>query len=436
MSEKENQSSEFLNRGKYSIYKWDTYLDSAAKRLKGEASCEDYKKEFVSFMRDYAASHGEELEKAHDCYNTAISHAFIDKSYELLDDCDLEQILSKCKVMVITANPIEKAVLHYCIINKGERIKILRVIRGTNAYFIFKWGTYWVAHIHQPQTGSYKDLGLATTVNEALKYFKPNVIFSMGVAFGIDYLSQNIGDVIVSKKLYPYSENKRDEEIVKPDRSQDKKIDDWLDVRFVNANGFLDGVTYGGILSGGSVMSSFAEKDKVCTAYSKNDYVVGGEMEGSALFQVSHDCGIPCAVIKGICDWGVAKNDIFPGNPSSEENFKDSLQAYAMQKVFEKCELLFDDRTIFNSPKTKELDVEKKKVKCLTISNIISDIVLLCMGIGLLVNENSNSIPWFIIGSFLIALIFINCFSLSYIIMSKWTYRIKSKRAISKADNK
>lgn len=438
MTEKEYQSSEVLEhgdfimhkevleRGKYNIHKWETYLDSAAKRLKGEESKENYRERFVSFMKEYDNLHQKDLKKAHECYNEAISSGFIEDSYELLDECDLEQLLSKCKVMVITANPIEKAVLHYCIIKKGENRKILRVIRGTNAYFIFKWGRYWIAHIHQPQTGSYKDLGLATTVNESLKYFKPNIILSMGVAFGIDYLSQNIGDVIVSKKLYPYSENKRDEEIVKPDRSQDKTIDDWLDVRFVNANGFLDGVTYGGILSGSSVMSSFAEKDKICTAYSKNDYVIGGEMEGSALFQISHNSGIPCAVIKGICDWGVAKNNIFSENPLREEYFKDSLQAYAMQKVFEKCEPLFRDRTIFNTSKMKELDVEKRKAKQLIISNIISNIILLFVGIGLLLTVGSYYISWRIISMVLICLVFSNCFYLCYISVRKVKYRLKS----------
>lgn len=105
-----------------------------------------------------------------------------------------------------------------------------------------------------------------------------------------------------------------------------------------------------------------------------------------------------------------------------------------MQKVFEKCEPLFSDTTIFKNSKMKELDVEKKKVKYLSISNIISDIVLLYMGIRFLVNASSYSITWHINGWFLISLIFINCFSLSYGPVSKWLCRLKSKCAIAKAN--
>ena len=403
-----------LNRGKYDIEKWDTYLNSANERM----NCMDdsYRTKLKEFMIKYAKENEKELKNAYSNYKDAISVEFVEEHYELLDESNLKEVLKNCKVLIITANQIEKAILHYCIIN-NKREKIKRVIYGTNAYFIFKWEKYQIAHIHQPQTGSYKDLGLHATVCEALKYFKPNVILSLGVAFGIDYETQNIGDVIVSKKLFPYSANKRDEERIKPDRSQDKVIDNWLDVRLKNANGFLDGVTYGGVLSGESVMSSFSEKDKVCTAYSKNDYVVGGEMEGCALFQVSNGIGISCAVIKGICDWGVAKNDIFPENPIREEEFKDSLQAYAMKMVVDKCGVLFRDQTLFNISKTKDLDIEKEKNKVLGVINFISNVIIIIMGIFSLLRGNVE-IKNLIVG---LILIFYSIFN--FVIIFYYTFR-------------
>ncbi len=369
------------NNGKYNVYKWKAYLKEAKDRIenKDDKTYSAYRADFNDYMKDYADKNAESLKTAYMHYKTAISAAFFDGHYELLAESRLKYVLKDCKIMVVTANPIEKAVLHFSVIQNSREKSggIKRIICGTNAYFVFRWGKYKIAHIHQPQTGSFKDLGLNTIVNEALKYFTPNIILSLGVAFGIDYRSQNIGDVIVSRKIFPYSENKRDEEIIRPDRTQDKVIDNWLDVRLVNVNGFLDEVTYGGILSGGSVMSSFKEKDKVCTAYSANDYVVGGEMEGSALFQISYSSGIPCAVIKGICDWGIAKNDIFPNDKNKDEEFKDSLQAYAMEKVVEKCERLFWDKTIFNTSKGKDIGKEKKKNHLLTGLSIVSN--MLCI---------------------------------------------------------
>lgn len=408
--------------GIYYIQEWGFFRNNALDRLKNSElkTYEQYKDELVQFMRRYAEDKFEFLDEAYRCYKDAISREFTDSSYVLLDEYKLKKFLPCCKVLIITANSIEKAMLHFFIAQKD--CKIRRIICGTNAYFIFKWGAYWVAHVQQPQTGSFKDLGLNTTVNEALKYFKPNVILSLGVAFGIDFTTQHIGDVIVSRKIYPYSENKRDEEEIKPDRTQDKTIDNWLDIRFTNVNGFLDGVTYGGVLSGGIVMSSFVEKDRVCTAYSKDDYIVGGEMEGSALFQISNINNIPCAVIKGICDWGVAKNNIF-GNKVDEEKFKNSLQAYAMKNVIEKCELLFRDSTIFSTSKTRIDEIEKKNRHLIGI-NILSNMYILIISLYLINEFHDKFKIYFGIGILGV------CLSIIAIFFSCKTFMFKRKNKI------
>lgn len=285
---------------------------------------------------------------------------------------------------------------------------------------MLKWGNYWVAHIHQVETGAYKDMGASRTVSEALKHFTPNVIISLGVAFEIDFHTQNIGDVIVSKRILPYSENKRDEDKIKPDRSQDKTIDRWLHVRLTNANGFLDSVTYGDILTGGPVLSSFEEKDKICLGYTKADFVVGGEMEGNALFQNAKSDGIPAIVIKGICDWGVAKNDIYPGNPWREEKFKDSLQAFAMINVVEKCMPIFYDGQLFFEPKNINFLQLKRKYTISKWCLLISQAIMLFYGafriiaiiggeLPLLIRElMNNPLIWIVFPLFVFCIVFAN----------------------------
>lgn len=393
-------------KGKYTLEDWKKYLVETNERINSDNDkYEEYGNKLKEFMREYDKKNKKDLNNAYSKYKEAKSTEFFNKYYEHLEDGDIEKVLKQCKIMVLTANPIEKAILHHHIIyngsddqtldekaeNKVDKTsttnKIKRIIHENNAYYVFKWGHYWIAHIHQQQTGSYKDYGLFATVTEALHYFKPNVILSIGVAFGIDYTKQKLGDVIVSKELFPFSENKRGEHSIKPDRTQDKMIDSWLNVRFVNSNGFLDDVAYGGVLSSGSVMSSFEEKDIICAAYTPNDFVVGGEMEGSALFQVAPSCGIPCAIIKGICDWGVAKNDIYDNEPESkeknkdssvsEERFKDSLQAFAMGNAVSKCDILFNDKSLFGSSKMKAVEIEKARKNRLYSINIISHFLIL-----------------------------------------------------------
>lgn len=411
MSTESNNKKLGLKHRKYTKEQWANFLKEAYDRIESQkrfvnreeefSDIEEnttnklispykcYENEIVEFMRKFESEHHEVLENAHSSYKNGKSAELFESRFQLMDESKMKRLFKHCKILIVTANPIEKATLHHCICQKNSKQKILRFICDSNVYYMFKWGKYRVVHVHQPQTGANKDLGMNATIYEALKYIKPNVIFSMGVAFGIDYKTQNIGDVLVSRQIFPYSENKRNGEKIQPDRTQDKTIDNWLDIRFANANGFLDEVTYGGILSGGSVLSSSTEKDKLCTAYFDDDSVIGGEMEGSGLFQTSYYTDIPCAVIKGICDWGVAKNDIFgketiEDGTLKEEWFKECLQAYAMSQVVEKCEPLFRDKTLFSATKNREAEREKKKSKMLLTSNLLSILCMLAISILLL----------------------------------------------------
>lgn len=358
----------------YSTQMWKRFLEEAQERCTAN-DYEAYREEFLEFMREYENSHEEELGTYYTWYEEAASKNFSDSNYIFTDSNRLRMELSKCRVMIITANPIEKAIFHRMICQKTKR-RIVRIFYENTTYYILKWDEYWVAHIHQTETGANKNLGTNFALNEALKYFTPNVIISLGIAFGIDYRTQKIGEVIVSKRVLPYSENKRDEDRIKPDRSQDKALDYWLQVRLVNTNGFLDGVIYGDVLTGGSVMSSFKEKDQVCAGYTNADFVVGGEMEGNALFQIAQINDIPGVIIKGICDWGIAKNDLFPCDPDKEERFKKSLQAYAMVCAIESCEPLFHDKKVFATPKniaTIQLKRKYRLVKnCFILSQLIT----------------------------------------------------------------
>ena len=383
---------EYIHPEKYNVSKWGAYCDRI--ETKKASSKEDAQKVAVEeesyvrsnmmrFHENGSAKCGSSTEDStcdrtldylFEYLQTKNLVATVERKFTYKDETDLRKELKGCKVLIVTANDIERNILHYRITGDRKDQKITRIIHGNVAYFIFKWGAYKVVHVHQHQMGSNRDLGMRKTLEEVFSFFKPNVVFSMGVAFGIDPTTQNIGDVLVSHKVFPYSENKVRDDIIIPDRSQDKEIDNWLDVRFANTAGFLEGVTYGSILSGGSVLSSNEDKMRICRAYSKQDFVIGGEMEGCALFQLCAGYDIPCAVIKGICDWGSRKNGIYcddsvtvkkDGHPTSEEDKKEAhlktcAQAFAMTQVLEKCDVLFRDPTLFSHPKTRAVDTERK----------------------------------------------------------------------------
>lgn len=354
----------------YTPNKWKEYLNALINDDEGE---EIHLNEIREKMIGFASDNMEELTQSFIQYYRANEFEFFEENYILMNPDDIYKELSKCQILVLTANKVEKAILHTNILF-GTREKIKRIIRENSIYYIFKWGRYWICHVHQTETGA-KDLGASVALREAVKYFRPNVIFSLGVSFGIDHKSQNIGDVIVSRRILPYDNNKLDNDSLKPDRSQDKMIDKWLNVRLINTNMFMDSVTYGDVLSGGSVLSSYSEKKKICLGYTTSDYIIGGEMEGNSLFQFTNTDGIPSVVIKGICDWGVIKNDLLseeylksfsdeqPEIMRSEENFKTALQAYAMNCVCEKVKILLRDSQLFAVPKQYTEHVYKARHK-------------------------------------------------------------------------
>lgn len=422
---------------KYTARNWSDFLDHASMRHKcrkedkPQKSVEEYAKSLKHAMRQYAEAE-ENCSVLHECLANSKegdSETFFTEHYLSLDSEHLNAMLSTCTIMIITANQIEKAMLHFEVAQFNK--KIYRIINGQNAYFIFRWGAYWVAHVHQGETGANKDMGANSTICDALAHFTPNIIISLGVAFGIDYTTQQIGDVLVSKRIFPYSENKLDEDKLKPDRSQDKTIDSWLHVRLKSAAEFLDSVTYGDILTGGSVLSSFEEKDKICLGYTKADFVIGGEMEGNAVFQTAQRVGIPGVVIKGICDWGVAKNDIFMDmteevEPLSkaleevrkqEEDLKDSLQAFAMKKAIEKCSLLLKDKGLFSSPKNENIEGIKKQNKvaefAIRVSAISQLIIFMCSLLELSVMDFLKGTPSKIIQIFAIITFFLSLLCIS-----------------------
>lgn len=373
-------------RRRYTAKQWQSFLEDAETRIDNDdnvySDTNSFTQDLISYMQAFERDNFTELTACLEEYQTAVSDTFFFDTYKHIGERRFKKILSHCKVLVLTANPIEKAILHYRITNKrifvpepsynnlnGEekearekkKQRIIRFFCDDTVFYVFKWHKYLVAHVHQGDTGTNTNMGSNAAVYSALNAFTPNVIISLGVAFGIDYKNQNLGDVIVSKRLFPYSENKRINALIKPNRTQDQTIDRWLHVRLVNAPGFMEHVTYGDILTGGSVLSSFEEKDRICQGYTKADFIVGGEMEGNGLFQIGNPQKIPGVVIKGICDWGVAKNDIFQFDPTREEDFKDSLQAYAMNNAFDQCSRLMMDPEIFSVPKNADVKELKRE---------------------------------------------------------------------------
>lgn len=307
------------------------------------------------------------------CYESIIDEngqRFFDNNISALNDNEFDSMFPLVSVVIITANKIERDSLNF-IISKFhdkhiKRRKHFIPIFGNNDLgspkaYIFKMSSLYILHIYAYETGSNTPGGSTDLVRfiSNNNYLHPICIISFGVCYGRDPKGQSIGDVIIPKKLYPWSIGQKITEnkfYIKHDN-----FNLWLEDKFSNSgiysklNNFCNGedgkiiesslmfakekkgdffvkIAWGNMSTGEAVVSSSKLKKEIPEA-THNEKEIGGEMEG---YGMAKECifyaNIPCVIIKAICDWGEYKNideELQKRNINSPLNLKDKLQSYA-----------------------------------------------------------------------------------------------------------
>lgn len=267
-----------------------------------------------------------------------------------LNQQDFINQMQGCKVLIITANTVEGAVVSRRLLQASQKeVPEIFVIEGYSFQFATVESIPYL-HVWPSSTSSFTQYGSYNAINTALNYFTPEYVISLGVAFGIDPQEQSLGDVLISKELVFYDNfNKVTDGVVTL-----KKHEAYpTDIRFLASVRQLEFETppkevggfkwyYDALLTGGTVLSDTAEKLKLLEAAADRDYsnIVGGEMEATGIYyacQVYKDRSIPFTVIKGICDWGAEKNgwEKVAGSQAKEYRIKDCVQAYACNNAYD-----------------------------------------------------------------------------------------------------
>lgn len=293
---------------------------------------------------------------------------------------DLDGMLEDYTVLILTANSIEQNILtcklYYEMNADVANNEKLREIYADGCVYQFATiRNINIVHMHPNSTSSFTVGGSANAVRSALNRFRPKLVISLGVAFGIDPKKQHLGDVLLSSAVIPYDIFNKDTDGDITLRSQDKfptheALNAW-NVLIRTPDFFLEEQElerqslikkelcfrwqFGTMLSGGSVLSNENKKQALLRAARKygEENIIGGEMEGTGVYFECRKPDIPCIVIKGICDWGAEKNSwntaiqIIKERQSekgilqsseyaiSNDFIKDCVQAYAMDHATE-----------------------------------------------------------------------------------------------------
>lgn len=329
----------------------------------------------IKYFQDFLKAETGETMKC--CYNSIRDknkNRFYKDSIDILDNETFDSIFPLVSVVILTANKIECDSLNYiAFLQDGNDIRKRRYalhifdnsdMAAPDAY-LFRINSFYVLHLNACETGANTPGGSTDLVRFIARHrlLRPTCIISFGVCYGRDTESQNIGDVIIPQKLYPWSIGQKISK--KSFKIKHDNFNLYLEEKFQTSgiysslrdfcNGedgrivtgslrladisnkkqsrkFSVNVYYGNMSTGEAVVSSSDAKDMIRRANS-NEKELGGEMEGYGLAkECIYYAKIPCFIIKAICDWGEFKDIemIFKQNGlSCPAHFKDMLQAYA-----------------------------------------------------------------------------------------------------------
>lgn len=329
----------------------------------------------ADYMKRFLASDSSKLMEY--CYSSIRNPAenrFHRNQIDVLADTDFDALFPLVSSVILTANKIECDSLNYIFSQQEngvlQRRKHSLPIFNRNDFgapeaYIFKLHSSFILHLRAYETGANTPGGSTDLVRYISRHplLRPSSIISFGICYGRDLNTQEIGDVIIPKKLYPWSIGQKISEekftikhdnfnLWLEDKFSSSKIYSSLqdfcngeDGRYVTGSlalcsveqsahicNFSTKVTLGNMSTGEAVVSS-AKAKKFIQQSMHNEKELGGEMEGYGLAkECIYYANIPCFIIKAICDWGEAKNIdqvLMQENIPSPPNLKDKLQAYA-----------------------------------------------------------------------------------------------------------
>lgn len=329
----------------------------------------------IDYMKKFLSSNNRELM---DCCYAAILDGdggrYNRRQIPVLNDKEFDDLFPLVSSVILTANKIECDSLNYMFgqqegASLHRRKHPLSIFSGSDfgapeAYMI-QWRSSFILHFRASETGANTPGGSTDLVRYVSRhqFLFPSSIISFGICYGRKPGDQDIGDVIIPKRLYPWSIGQKISE--KGFKIKNDEFNLSLEEKFASSgiysslrefcndedgrrlrssvsfpskrnrscsHSFSVKATLGNMSTGEAVISSARAKKLIQEAMG-NEKELGGEMEGYGLAkECIYYAQIPCLIVKAICDWGEAKNIdkvLKDAHLSPPLHLKDKLQAYA-----------------------------------------------------------------------------------------------------------
>lgn len=260
-------------------------------------------------------------------YDIARSEKINDIYEKITEDSERDVLFAKTDLLVLTANTYEQNILHaLSYLETNEKIKELDIMLNSPgklfnrvSAYSFSLSGYTVMNIHSRVTGAYTNGGAADVIRYALsnEYLFPAAVISFGICFGTKEHKSSLGEVVLSRKVYPYfiGAKVKGEQLAVTDDNMfsicdnlAKALENLERKNQLNKTALGFDVTIGNYITGEAVVSSekYRERYKKITTQP----IDAGDMEAYGVFKECNTLpySIPCIVLKSICDWGIEKN--------------------------------------------------------------------------------------------------------------------------------
>ncbi|HLX52169.1 MAG TPA: hypothetical protein VKS82_27895 [Streptosporangiaceae bacterium] len=148
--------------------------------------------------------------------------------------------------------------------------------------------------------------GPELTVAEAITALKPASVIMVGIAFGTDPRTQQLGDVLLSTRVFDYELQRAGTDeagrLVQVSRGDRTMASPRLIGRFQMARLHVFGLTLrdGTMLSGQKLVDNADYRDQLTALCPE---AIGGEMEGYGVYAAAQRHLVDWVIVKAICDW-------------------------------------------------------------------------------------------------------------------------------------
>lgn len=241
--------------------------------------------------------------------------------------------------LVLTVTDIETDVFLRYLKPITEDESVLTTRNEGRIYSIGRIGNFNVIHTRCTSMGSVEAGSSTLTTSNALNDWAcVKAVAMVGIAFGMygdedDENQQHFSDVLVSKSIYPYENQKLVEKQTKYrgewHSANSSLVNAFEEVAknwsFLNLNGEHCKIEVCDILSGEKLFDDKASRNQLKASFQS---ARGGEMEGIGLASACNDAGKPWVLVKAICDFA-------DGNKADNKDNKQENAATSACVAFE-----------------------------------------------------------------------------------------------------